>query len=115
MQSIQPIPAANGVGGPWKTLEYKLSYLIEDLANTSTHLVKAEGGDYLDLVSGKLITKAELTVNINNYLGSLFAQVISAMRQALITLAEDLKLANMLLLSTGVPYNIITSVQTRRR
>ena len=112
LDPTQPIPAANGVGGPWKTLEYKLSYLIEDLANTSTHLVKAEGGDYLDLVSGKLITKAELTVNINNYLGSLFAQVISAMRQALINLAEDLKLANMLLLSTGVPYNIITSIQT---
>lgn len=112
LDPTQPIPAANGVGGPWKTLEYKLSYLIEDLSNTATHLVKAEGGEYLDLVSGKLITKAELTVNINNYLGSLFAQVISAMRQALINLAEDLKLANMLLLSTGVPYNIITSVQT---
>ena len=112
LDPTKPIPAANGVGGPWKTLEYKLSYLIEDLASTASHLVKAEGGDYLDLVSGKLITKAELTININNYLGSLFAQVISAMRQALINLAEDLKLANMLLLSTGVPYNIITSVQT---
>ncbi len=112
LDPTQPIPAANGVGGPWKTLEYKLSYLIEDLANTAATLVKAEGGEYLDLVSGKLITKAELTININNYLGSLFAQVISAMRQALINLAEDLKLTNMLLLSTGVPYNIITSVQT---
>jgi hypothetical protein len=112
LDPTQPIPAANGVGGPWKTLEYKLSYLIEDLANTAATLVKAEGGEYLDLISGKLITKTELTVNINNYLGSLFAQVISAMRQALISLAEDLKLTNMLLLSTGVPYNIITAIQT---
>lgn len=112
LDPTQPIPVANGVGGPWKTLEYKLSYLIEDLANTAATLVKAESGEYLDLISGKLITKAELTVNVNNYLGSLFAQVISAMRQALINLAEDLKLTNMLLLSTGVPYNIITAVQT---
>ena len=112
LDPMKPIPAANGVGGPWKTLEYKLSYLIEDLASTSAHLVKAEGGDYLDLVSGKLFKKSELTIHINNYLGSLFAQVISAMRQALINLAEDLKLTNMLLLSTGVPYNIITAVQT---
>jgi|TARA_B100001996_G_scaffold51138_1_gene36573 hypothetical protein len=111
LDPAKPIPAANGVGGPWKTLEYKLSYLIEDLANTSSNLVKAEGGDYLDLVSGKLITKADLTVRIENYLGSLFAQVISAMRQSLINLTEDLKLANILLQSTGEPYAVLSTVQ----
>ena len=34
--------AANGVGGPWKTLEYNLNYLFEDLADEASELVKAE-------------------------------------------------------------------------
>ena len=37
----KPIPAANGIGGPWKTLEYKLSYLLEDLCNSCSSIVKA--------------------------------------------------------------------------
>ena len=96
--------AANGVGGPWKTLEYNLNYLFEDLANEASDLVKAEDGDYLNIISGKLVTAKKLTAKIQNFLGAVFAQVVSAMRQALSNLADNLSLVTLLGGATGAPY-----------
>ena len=100
----KPIPAANGVGGPWKSLEYQLSYLFEDLADTAGMLIKAEDGNFLDIASGKLHTAEQLTAKIQNFLGAVFTQVISAMRQALANLAEQLQLVNILGGATGAPF-----------
>ena len=111
-QPSKPIPAANGVGGPWKTLEYKLMYLLEDLADTAGSLVKAEGGDFLDVVSGKLVKAQELTAKIQNFLSAVFTQVVSAIRQSLANLAEELELVNLLGGATGAPYIIFTTIQT---
>ena len=86
--SKKGIPVANGVGGPWKTLESQLSYLFDDLADTAGRLTKAEDGDFLDMISGKLVTAQELTAKIQNFLGAVFAQVVSAMRQALVNLKD---------------------------
>jgi hypothetical protein len=108
----KPIPVANGIGGPWKTLEYKLSYLLEDLVNTSASLVKAEGGEYLDLTTGKLITKKELTRAIRDYVTTIYAQVISNIRQSLISLSEDLKLVELMLATSGKPFAMYTTVTT---
>ena len=47
-----PFPTANGVGGPWKSLEYKMSYMVEDLAHMTSSLVKISDGKYLDIVVG---------------------------------------------------------------
>ena len=66
--SNKPNPAANGVGGPWKTLEYKLSYLVEDLADHAGSLIRAEDGDFLDIVTGKLVSAKQLTVRLQNFL-----------------------------------------------
>ena len=63
----KPIPAANGVGGPWKTLEYELSYLLEDLADHAGSLVRAEDGDFIDIVTGKLFQQKQLTVRLQNF------------------------------------------------
>ena len=108
----KPIPAANGVGGPWKTLEYKLSYLIEDIADTAGTLVKAENGDFLDIVTGKLVTAQSLTNKLQNFLSSVFAQVVSAIRQQLSNLADQLSLVNLLGGATGAPYIIFTAIQS---
>ncbi len=108
----KPRPAANGVGGPWKTLEYELSYLVEDLADSASTLIKAEDGDFLDVVSGKLVKAKELTVKIQNFLGSVFAQVVSAMRQALANLADELKLVSILGSKTGAPMVIFGIIQS---
>ena len=96
--------AANGVGGPWKTLEYNLNYLFEDLADEASELVKAEDGDYLNIITGKLVTAKKLTAKIQNFLGAVFAQVVSAMRQALSNLADALSLTTLLGGATGAPY-----------
>ena len=109
--SNKPNPAANGVGGPWKTLEYKLSYLIEDLADHAGSLIRAEDGDFLDIVTGKLVTAKQLTVKLQNFLSSVFAQVVAAMRQALANLAEQLELINILGGATGVPFVVFTAIQ----
>jgi len=108
----KPRPAANGVGGPWKTLEYQLQYLMEDLGDTASTLVKAEDGDFLDVMTGKLVTAKKLTTKLQNFLGAVFAQVISAMRQALANLAESLKLATILGSKTGAPMVIFGIIQS---
>ena len=108
----KPRPAANGVGGPWKTLEYQLQYLMEDLGDSASTLVKAEDGDFLDVMTGKLVTAKKLTTKLQNFLGAVFAQVISAMRQALANLAESLKLATILGSKTGAPMVIFGIIQS---
>ncbi len=110
-QPEKPIPAANGVGGPWKTLEYKLSYLLEDLADTAGTLIKAEDGDYLDIVTGKLVTAKALTAKLQNFLSAVFTQVISAIRQQISALTESLNLLTILGSATGAPMLIFTIVQ----
>jgi hypothetical protein len=107
----KPIPAGNGVGGPWKTLEYKLSYLVEDIANTAGSLVKNESGNFLDVVSGKLVTAEMLTSKLQNFLSSVFTQVISAIRQQFSQLTEQLSIASLLGGATGAPYIIYTIIQ----
>ena len=110
------IPAAHGVGGPWKTLEFKMSYLIEDLANTSANLVKIDTDTYLDIVVGSYIKEADLTKKIDDYLNVIFTQVISAMRQSVANLATNLSVENILQSSTGLPfaaYNLIQAEVTK--
>ena len=110
-QPDKPIPAANGVAGPWKTLEYKLSYLLEDLADHAGTLIKAEDGDFLDVVTGKLVSAKALTAKIQNFLSAVFTQVVSAMRQSLANLAEQLELVNILGGATGAPFVVFTVIQ----
>ena len=111
-QPSKPIPAANGVGGPWKTLEYKLSYLLEDLADSAGSLVKAEDGDFLEVTTGKIVKAKVLTAKIQNFLGAVFTQVVSAIRQSLSNLAEELELVNLLGGATGAPFVIFTAIQS---
>jgi hypothetical protein len=108
----KPIPAANGVGGPWKTLEYKLSYLIEDIGDTAGSLIKAEDGDFIDVVTGKLVTAKALTAKLQNFLSAVFTQVVAAIRESLANLAEELELVNLLGGATGAPFVIFTAIQS---
>ena len=106
----KPIHTANGVGGPWRSLEYKLSYLIEDIADTAATLVKNEDGDFLDLMTGKIVTAKELTAKVQNFLSAIFSQVVSAIRQSLANLAEQLNVVTLLAGATGIPFVTFTAV-----
>ena len=53
---------------PWKTLEYKLSYLVEDLADHAGSLIRAEDGDFLDVVADKLVSAKQLTCKTSKFL-----------------------------------------------
>ncbi|QIN97217.1 baseplate hub subunit and tail lysozyme [Synechococcus phage S-H25] len=112
-QPKKPIPAANGVGGPWKTLEYQLGYLFEDLANHASTLVKAENGDFLDVVEGKIVSAKALTAKIQNFLSTVFTQVVAAIRQSVANLAKDLELVTLFgSVSGGVPFAVFTAIQS---
>jgi len=111
-QPKDPIPAANGVGGPWKTLEYKLGYLLEDLADHAGSLMKAEDGDYLDIVTGKLVSAKALTAKLQNFLSAVFTQVVSAVRAQISALTESLNLVEILGGATGVPMLVFGIIQT---
>ena len=52
-----------------------------------------------------------LLVKLQNFLSSVFAQVVAAMRQALANLAEQLELVNLLGGATGVPFVVFTAIQ----
>lgn len=98
-----PIPAANGVGGPYKTMEYQLGYLIEDVSVSASQLVRTDNGDFVDVVEGKMVDIDKLTGKLKNYLGALFSQVISAMRMQLDELVQKIENASFTKSFTGVP------------
>jgi len=112
IDASKPIPAANGVGGPWKTLEYKLAYLLEDVSNIIGTLVINDDKNYIDLINGKLVTKAQLTRRVENYLGSIYAQIISAIRESLVNLAQELKTSTLIVAADGTPFAIYNLIQT---
>ena len=105
-----PFPTANGVGGPWKSLEYKMSYMVEDLAHMTSSLVKISDGKYLDIVVGKYVTTKDLTMKIDNFLTIIYSQVISTMRQATSTLADTLKVDALQSDATGIPFASYNSI-----
>ena len=86
-----PIPTANGVGGPWKSVEAKLSYLMEDIVDSSSTLVATEdSGNFIDIVSGKVVTMEKLTRKLKNFMGAIFTQIVSGIRQSTSNLVNEL-------------------------
>ncbi len=112
-QPEQPIPAANGVGGPVKTVELKISYLIENLADSVGTLTKDDSGNFVDMISGKLVKIDDLLVNIGNFTASIFTQVIAALRQHMSTLASEATqlFSGIFSKMTGAPFVVMGIVQ----
>ena len=69
-------------------MESKLNYLVEDVADTAGTLVATEDGNFIDIVSGKVVTIEKLTAKLQNFLGAIFSQIVSAIREATSQLAE---------------------------
>jgi len=109
----KPMPAANGVAGPWKSLENHVNYLLEDLATTIANLTKAENGNFLDIVDNKIVTMEELLGKIRNFLGSVMGQVVASMKEYLTTQVEQwLGYSTTILKSTGVPSVVFALVKS---
>lgn len=108
----KPIPAANGVGGPWKTLEYKLQYLLEDIANTAGNLVKSDNGEFIDVVENKVVTLDKLCAKIRNFLSAVFAQVVSAIRLQLDQLIQQIEKSDIIASFLGIPGTTFAVVQS---
>ena len=105
----KPLPTGNGVGGPWKSLEYQLSYLIEDIADSAGSLISSESGDFIDIVSGKLVKAEQLTAKLANFLSAVFTQIVSAIRQSASQLVQELQ--SLTQIQTGLPYAVFTAIQ----
>ena len=70
----------------------------------------------MDLTTGKVDHKKDLTRIIRDYITTIYAQVISSIRQELVSLTDDLKLAQLMLETNGKPfvvYNIVTTAITK--
>ena len=87
-----------------------MSYLVEDLAHTTSSFVKITDGKYLDIVVGKYVKTEDLTVKIDNFLTVIYSQVISAMRQATSTLATSLQVEALQSDATGIPFASYNSI-----
>jgi hypothetical protein len=109
----KPIPAASGTGGPWKMLEYKLTYLVEDLAASAGNLVRSDDGNFIDVIENKVISADKLLAKAKNFLGAVFAQLISALRQELDALAQAIALpAETIASFLGIPGGTFTAINT---
>ena len=107
-----PIPLANGSGGPWKTLEYELKYLIQDLVDTASSLVKDEKGDFIDVFENKVYTAQELVAKLKNFLSAVFAQVVAAIRAQLDELVQKIEKADFIATFLGIPGTTFAMIQT---
>ena len=112
-QPKMPIPAANGVGGPIKTVEMKISYLVEDLADSLGNITKTDDGNFIDTVSGKLVEIDDFMVNIGNFTASIFTQVIAALRQHLSMAAGEAQgfIQQIMGFANGIPFVVMNIVQ----
>ena len=109
----KPIPAASGTGGPWKMLEYKLTYLVEDLASSAGTLIRSDDGNFIDVIENKVVSADKLLGKIKNFLGAVFAQLISALRQELDALAQAIQLpAETIASFLGIPGATFTAIET---
>lgn len=107
-----PIPAANGVAGPWKTLEYELNYLIQDLVDSASSLVKADNGEFLDVFENKVVTAQQLTAKLKNFLSAVFAQVVSAIRLQLDALIQQIEDGSFIASFLGIPGTTFAIIQS---
>ena len=106
-------PAASGVGGPWKTLEIKITQLVEDLVGAASSVVQNENGDFVDVFENKIVRMEEFTDKIQNFLSAVFSQVISAAKEQLTIVAgQGLTAAGVIAKFTGIPYVVLKLVQT---
>ena len=80
------------------------------MADNAGTLVKNEDGDYLDIITGKIVTAGQLTGKIQNFLSAIFTQVVSAVRQSLSNLAEQLNVVSILASATGIPFVTFTAI-----
>ena len=108
----KPIPAASGTGGPWKTLEYQLTYLLEDIAATAGNLIKGQNGEFIDVVENKVVTLDKLLAKITNFLSAVFAQVVSAIRQSLDNLVQDIEKSSFITSFLGIPGGTFAVIQS---
>ncbi|AIX14625.1 baseplate hub + tail lysozyme [Synechococcus phage ACG-2014d] len=106
-------PAASGVGGPWKTLEVKLTQLVEDLVGAASSVVKSESGDFVDVFENKIVRMEEFTDKIQNFLSAVFSQIVSAFKEQLTVIAgQGLSAAGLISQFTGIPFVVLQIVQT---
>ena len=107
------IPAASGVGGPWKTLDIKLTQLVEDLVTTASSVIKNEEGEFVDVFENKIVRMEELTDKIQGFLSAVFSQVVSAFKEQLTIIAgQAMDAAGLISRFTGIPFVVLQFVQT---
>lgn len=84
---MTPVPAADGTGGPAKTLKMHLTNIVNVAAQEVAGLVKVKPGVYKRLSDNVPVAIDKITAAIKNAIMAIAAQVVAAMREWLNELA----------------------------
>ena len=110
--SSKPRAAADGVGGPAKTLVTHITSLVEDVAKHVVGLVKRDGV-YIKIQDGTPVALEQITSSVRNAFMALGAQAVAAMREYLNELASMLsKGASLIATFTGIPTATMLLIKT---
>ena len=58
--------------------------------SSSTLVATDDSGNFIDIVSGKVVTLEKLTRKLKNFIGAIFTQVVSGIRESTSQLSNEL-------------------------
>jgi len=112
--STTPIAAADGVGGPVKTLKMHLQNILDVAAKEFTGLTKdAESGQLVRAFDNVPVATENILAAIKNAIMAIAAQAVAAMREWLNELAGKLSKGGSLITTlTGIPASTMILIKT---
>jgi len=108
---INPIPAANAVGGQTNSFETHLRYQLKDIGVTISTLVP-KGGNYVSVVDGTVKNVSALTGKVKNLISGVLSEAVAAVKELFVAqiagIIKALKLTSFL----GIPFVYTTALQS---
>lgn len=107
-----PVAAADGVGGPSKTLTVHLESVLDTAAKELSG-IKQSGNGYVSLATGAPVALDNIIGSVENAVSAIGAEAIAAMREFLTELAGKLTSGGSLIASfTGIPTATMAIIKT---
>jgi len=107
-----PVAAADGVGGPSKTLTVHLESVLDTAAKELSG-IKPQGNGYVSLATGAPVALDNIIGSVENAIAAIGGEAIAAMREFLTELAGKLTSGGAMIASfTGIPTATMAIVKT---
>ena len=107
-----PVAAADGVGGPSKTLTVHLESVLDTAAKELSG-IKSQGNGYISIATGAPVALDNIIGSVENAVAAIGGEAIAAMREFLTELAGKLTSGGAMIASfTGIPTATMAIVKT---